>query len=58
MHFLETGALADAIVLSVPPRNPQYTVLAVRISSFSKWPRDITQSPAELAEAGFFYTGL
>ena len=47
----------DEVTLRVQPRSPQYKLKSVRMSSFSKWPSDITQTPEELAEAGFFYTG-
>lgn len=57
MAGAEDGATTDEVVLSVEPRNPQYRKGSVRISSFSKWPRDLTQTPEELADAGFFYTG-
>lgn len=48
----------ETVVLPVEPRSPQYARLPVRIASFTKWPQDITQTPEELAEAGFFYTGI
>ena len=44
-------------VLSVEPKSPQYSRLKKRVASFSNWPRDISQTPQEFAEAGFFYTG-
>ena len=41
-----------------PVRNPAYEDLRRRIESFSEWPRDRTQTPRQLAEAGFFHTGI
>ncbi|XP_061192093.1 baculoviral IAP repeat-containing protein 3-like [Saccostrea echinata] len=39
------------------PKYPSYAVLAVRISAFADWPSSITQTPRDLAVAGFFYAG-
>lgn len=39
------------------PRYPSYADLAVRISSYTDWPADMTQTPHDLALAGFFYVG-
>ncbi|XP_062596232.1 E3 ubiquitin-protein ligase XIAP-like isoform X2 [Saccostrea cucullata] len=39
------------------PKYPSYAVLAVRISSFADWPSSITQTPRDLAIAGFLYSG-
>ncbi|XP_062601944.1 putative inhibitor of apoptosis isoform X9 [Saccostrea cucullata] len=39
------------------PKYPSYAVLAVRISSFADWPSSITQTPRDLAMAGFLYSG-
>ena len=39
------------------PRNREYEDLRRRIESFSEWPRNVTQTPRQLAEAGFFHTG-
>ncbi|XP_061193234.1 baculoviral IAP repeat-containing protein 2-like [Saccostrea echinata] len=39
------------------PKYPSYSVLAVRISSFTDWPSSITQNPRDLAIAGFLYAG-
>ena len=39
------------------PKHPQYSVDAVRLSSYSKWPIASSQNPAMLCDAGFFYTG-
>lgn len=39
------------------PRYPTYADLAVRISSYTDWPADMTQTPHDLALAGLFYVG-
>ncbi|XP_062574345.1 baculoviral IAP repeat-containing protein 3-like [Saccostrea cucullata] len=39
------------------PKYPSYAVLAVRISSYADWPSSITQTPRNLAIAGFLYSG-
>jgi baculoviral IAP repeat-containing protein 7/8 len=35
----------------------KYTLLSNRLQSLMEWPKSISQSPQELASAGFFYTG-
>lgn len=37
---------------------PEYAIEAARCRSFADWPRTMKQKPKELAEAGFFYTGI
>ncbi|XP_062607654.1 uncharacterized protein LOC134269469 [Saccostrea cucullata] len=39
------------------PKYPSYAILAVRISSFTDWPTAMTQTPRDMALAGFFYAG-
>uniref|UniRef100_A0A8W8JLW1 RING-type domain-containing protein n=1 Tax=Magallana gigas TaxID=29159 RepID=A0A8W8JLW1_MAGGI len=39
------------------PKYPSYSVLAVRVSSFADWPSSLTQTPRDLAVAGFLYAG-
>lgn len=39
------------------PSFPKYTSLLVRMSSFAKWPTHRTQTPKQMADAGFFYKG-
>ncbi|XP_062603050.1 uncharacterized protein LOC134264784 isoform X2 [Saccostrea cucullata] len=39
------------------PKYPSYAILAVRVSSFSDWPASMTQTPRDMALAGFFYAG-
>lgn len=42
-------------------RGPSYTdkvTLESRLKTFQHWPQGIKQRPAQLAEAGFFYTGF
>ncbi|XP_026291412.1 baculoviral IAP repeat-containing protein 7 isoform X3 [Frankliniella occidentalis] len=40
------------------PAHPAYTTLDARIESYKSWPIGLKLRPQELAEAGFFYTGL
>ena len=39
------------------PRYPAYAILTVRISSFQNWPSHMTQTPRQMAMAGFLYAG-
>ncbi|XP_044740157.1 baculoviral IAP repeat-containing protein 3-like [Chrysoperla carnea] len=39
------------------PKYKRYCTEESRIATFKEWPRVMKQKPAELAEAGFFYTG-
>ncbi|XP_061192152.1 putative inhibitor of apoptosis [Saccostrea echinata] len=39
------------------PKYPAYAVVATRVSSFNDWPSSITQTPRDLALAGFLYVG-
>ena len=39
------------------PRYPAYAILNVRISSFQNWPAHKTQTPRQMAMAGFLYAG-
>ncbi|KAK3592208.1 hypothetical protein CHS0354_000218 [Potamilus streckersoni] len=38
-------------------RSPQYQAYSIRLSSFDRWSSDIRQSPEQVADAGFYYTG-
>lgn len=40
------------------PEVPEYAIETARIRSFAEWPRNMKQKPEQLAEAGFFYTGV
>ncbi|KAH8379011.1 hypothetical protein KR009_002615 [Drosophila setifemur] len=40
------------------PEYPEYAVEAVRLRTYEAWPRNLQQKPHQLAEAGFFYTGV
>lgn len=45
---------------SVPiyrPKFPNYQVESARLASFSDWPKSMKQTPQQMADAGFFYTG-
>ncbi|XP_062571498.1 putative inhibitor of apoptosis [Saccostrea cucullata] len=39
------------------PKYPAYAVVATRVSSFNDWPSSLTQTPRDLALAGFLYAG-
>lgn len=39
------------------PHYSQYADTGTRVNSFVGWPCDSGQSPVDLANAGFFYTG-
>ena len=39
-------------------KHPQYANDSVRLSSYSKWPSSVEQSPQQLCDAGFFYGGM
>ncbi|CAK1600382.1 unnamed protein product [Parnassius mnemosyne] len=36
---------------------PKYSIISERLNSFTLWPKSLKQTPAQLADAGFFYTG-
>uniref|UniRef100_A0A1L8EIW0 Putative death-associated inhibitor of apoptosis 1 n=2 Tax=Haematobia irritans TaxID=7368 RepID=A0A1L8EIW0_HAEIR len=40
------------------PEVPEYAIETARLRSFAEWPRNMKQRPEQLAEAGFFYTGV
>jgi len=40
-----------------PPVHPDMDSVGAREATYKNWPKDKTQKPADLAEAGFFYTG-
>ena len=44
--------------LDFEPRNPRYATQEAREKSFEKWPHNNTQIKVQLAEAGFYYTGM
>ncbi|AXU41708.1 IAP-3 [Spodoptera eridania nucleopolyhedrovirus] len=39
------------------PKHEAYAEYKDRLATYTNWPRDINQSPQDLANAGFFYTG-
>ncbi|XP_023169809.1 death-associated inhibitor of apoptosis 1 [Drosophila hydei] len=40
------------------PEYPEYAIESARLRSYEDWPRNMKQKPQQLAEAGFFYTGV
>lgn len=49
--------LDDLIFDSSQSEFKQYQQLSRRMASYKTWPKSICQTPYELSEAGFFYTG-
>ncbi|XP_011630441.1 baculoviral IAP repeat-containing protein 3-like isoform X2 [Pogonomyrmex barbatus] len=43
--------------LASRPKHPEYASYAARLASFDTWPKSMTQTKEELANAGFYYTG-
>lgn len=39
------------------PKHPEYANYANRLASYNRWPKAMSQTKEELAEAGFYYTG-
>lgn len=59
------GSISSVVINSGPAspavyqmEYPEYAIEAARCRSFAEWPRTMKQKPRELAEAGFFYTGV
>ncbi|EDV96091.1 death-associated inhibitor of apoptosis 1 [Drosophila grimshawi] len=40
------------------PASPEYAIETARLRSFADWPLNMKQKPQQLAEAGFYYTGV
>ncbi|XP_076445103.1 uncharacterized protein LOC143283006 isoform X2 [Babylonia areolata] len=47
----------DLGIFTQMPKRPDMVVKAIRINTFENWPHRSTHPPAEMAEAGFYYTG-
>ncbi|CAG2244801.1 BIRC7_8 [Mytilus edulis] len=63
-HITTTDRLSNAAVgqpmMGICVDNPKYSKYAIRgsrLDSFKYWPTYMTQSPDEMATAGFFFTG-
>uniref|UniRef100_A0A182SMI4 Apoptosis 1 inhibitor n=1 Tax=Anopheles maculatus TaxID=74869 RepID=A0A182SMI4_9DIPT len=50
-------ALQSDSVRVYRPKFPYYQVETVRVASFKEWPKSMKQTPKQMADAGFFYTG-
>jgi baculoviral IAP repeat-containing protein 7/8 len=50
--------VVDRKVSFTEPVHPRYSLVHSRLATFKNWPRSLTQTPDELAEAGFYYTGF
>ena len=44
-------------IFKTQAKHPQYALKAVRLSSYTKWPPAVEQTPQQLCDAGFFYGG-
>lgn len=44
-------------ITSRAPSYPMFESLSARLRSFSNWPNHMTQTPHQMASAGFFYKG-
>ena len=57
--FADTNNSGNVIRHS-PPRNKQYSIEQNRFKSFKEknWPIGLTQTPEQLANAGFYYLGI
>ncbi|CAG2225808.1 unnamed protein product [Mytilus edulis] len=56
----DTQASIEPMTLGIcldKPKYPKYAVRRQRLDSFQHWPPYLTQSPDEMALAGFFYAG-
>ena len=45
-------------IFSQRPKRPDMAVTQVRINTFDGWPHNESHSREEMADAGFYYTGL
>ncbi|KAL3848116.1 hypothetical protein ACJMK2_018995 [Sinanodonta woodiana] len=44
--------------MSERPKHPEHAPLSSRITSYTRWPTHLDQTPQQMAEAGFFYAGI
>lgn len=56
-YLLRTGQVVD-LSGCLYPRTPDKCSEEVRLSSFRNWPTDAPVTPADLAKAGLYYTGI
>jgi baculoviral IAP repeat-containing protein 7/8 len=47
----------SSIIVPKRPEHPEFALETQRIKSFEDWPKTIKQKPAQLSDAGFYYTG-
>lgn len=61
-YTVKNGPRAPVETLGVTPLNParhhDYVNLTSRLNSYKTWPMSLPQRPEQLADAGFYYTGL
>ncbi|KAK3098054.1 hypothetical protein FSP39_015638 [Pinctada imbricata] len=49
--------IAELGINTEKPKHPQFAVKSVREGTFKGWPEYVIQTPHDMAEAGFFYSG-
>ena len=58
LHSLENvSTQQDCVLPHKRPTYSNYVTQSSRLETFSSWPVQLSQTPSELASAGFFYTG-
>lgn len=55
---LQTVLNQSDSVLSRRANHPEYAQYESRLESFKEWPASMSQQPADLAKAGFYYFGI
>jgi len=50
--YEETGIIENS------PKHPEFAVETTRLATFKDWPRDVTQTPQQLAKCGFYSLGI
>ncbi|XP_066999485.2 death-associated inhibitor of apoptosis 2 [Anabrus simplex] len=53
-----TDVLVEGIHQHRGPRHPKYSTVESRLRTFKDWPCGLQQTPNQLAQAGFYYTGV
>ena len=48
----------DLGIFSQQPKRPDMVVSTIRLGTFDGWPHEQSHPRGEMAEAGFYYTGL
>ncbi|XP_063420313.1 baculoviral IAP repeat-containing protein 3-like [Mytilus trossulus] len=56
-HSVSYDARQQSQNANVQPHNKQFLKLSSRISTFQSWPKNLKQSPEDLASSGLYYKG-